>query len=65
MHYGMKEYQRKATLVPIVLHKFEDTELCVMSGYDEYLHIFYGDYMKLPPEEQRRTHDYNGYFWKS
>ena len=65
MHYGMKEYQRKSTLVPIILHKFEDTELCVMSGYDEYLRIFYGDYMKLPPEEQRRTHDYNGYFWKN
>lgn len=34
---------------------FEDTTICVPSGYDKYLTLVYGDYMKLPPEEKRTT----------
>lgn len=33
--------------------KFEDTELYIMNGYNEYLTLQYGDYMTLPPEENR------------
>lgn len=33
--------------------EFEDTELFIMNGYDEYLSLQYGDYMTLPPEEDR------------
>ncbi|MDE5704383.1 MAG: LicD family protein, partial [Bacteroidales bacterium] len=33
---------------------FEDTELPVPENYHEYLTQMFGDYMKLPPEEQRR-----------
>lgn len=32
---------------------FEDTTICVPVGYHEYLGMVYGDYMSLPPEEQR------------
>lgn len=32
---------------------FEDTELMIMEGYDFYLTKFYGDYMQLPPVEER------------
>lgn len=32
---------------------FEDTQLCAPVGYDDYLHIAFGDYMKLPPESER------------
>jgi lipopolysaccharide cholinephosphotransferase len=28
-----------------------------MSGYDEYLSVTYGDYMKLPPVEKRVRHN--------
>lgn len=43
---------------------FEQTTFMVASGYDEILKTVYGDYMKLPPKEQRITHhDFNAY-WK-
>lgn len=32
---------------------FETMELCVPEKYEEYLSAIYGDYMKLPPEEDR------------
>ena len=35
--------------------KFEDLYFNVPKGYDEYLTYTYGDYMKLPPEEQREN----------
>ena len=36
-------------------HLFEGREVWIPSQYDYYLKRFYGDYMKLPPEEQRNT----------
>lgn len=33
--------------------RFEDTELSIPAHYDEVLTCIYGDYMKLPPKEQR------------
>ena len=35
---------------------FEDIELRGMELADEYLKWTYGDYMKLPPEDKRKTH---------
>ena len=32
---------------------FEDTKIRIPVGYDSYLKILYGDYMRLPPEEDR------------
>ena len=37
---------------------FEDTTICIPSGYDNYLSLVYGDYMQLPPE-QKRTIQHN------
>ncbi|HHF6764006.1 TPA: phosphorylcholine transferase LicD, partial [Haemophilus influenzae] len=28
----------------------------VMNGYHEHLTQYYGDYMKLPPEEEQKPH---------
>ena len=43
---------------------FEDGEYMVASGYDEILRAIFGDYMQLPPEDQRVTHhDFEAY-WK-
>lgn len=33
--------------------KFENVDVPVMAGYKSYLHRIWGDYMKLPPVEQR------------
>ena len=35
---------------------FEDTEFFTFAAYDAYLKEMYGDYMQLPPEEQRNKH---------
>lgn len=37
---------------------FEDTRFRVPEGYDGVLRLFYGDYMQLPPEEDRVGHHY-------
>ena len=42
--------------------RFEDRTYKVMIGYDDYLCRTYGDYMKLPPEEQRATHQFEAYW---
>lgn len=36
-----------------LLMKFENKEFFVMNGYDDILHRRYGDYMSMPPEDQR------------
>ena len=33
---------------------FEGIKAMAIKGYDEYLHMKYGDYMTLPPIEKRR-----------
>lgn len=38
-------------------HKFESLIVNVPKNYDNYLTTCYGDYMKLPPEDQRVTHE--------
>lgn len=38
---------------------FEDTEICLMGGYNEYLTQMFGDYMSLPPVEERVSHHYH------
>ncbi len=45
-----------------VLHKFENTQYHIPQNYDDILKLCYGDYMKLPPEEQRvGHHDFSAY----
>lgn len=43
---------------------FENQICKCTSHYDEYLSQRYGDYMRLPPEEQRRAYHGGDYFWK-
>ena len=42
--------------------EFEGKLYKTMAGYKEYLEHTYGDYMKLPPVEQRQTHKFEAYF---
>ena len=39
-----------------VLTPFEDAEFFIPGNADKYLSQQYGDYMQLPPEEDRMTH---------
>ena len=41
--------------------KFEDLKINAMKEYDKLLKLGYGDYMKLPPEEKRYSHEINAY----
>ena len=41
---------------------FEDRTYKVMAGYDDHLRCTYGDYMQLPPEDQRVTHKFEAYW---
>lgn len=64
-HYRMGEWHPKKNMESFILHKFEDTELYVMVGYDENLRKPYGDYMRIPPENKRRVaHNYETFYWK-
>jgi len=38
---------------------FENTEICIMEGYDQYLTQIYGNYMSLPPVEERVSRHYH------
>lgn len=40
---------------------FEDRTYKVMQGYRDYLERTYGNYMALPPEDQRVTHKFEAY----
>lgn len=46
-----------------MLHKFEDKELYIPGDYHALLQACYGDYMKLPPEEERVTHHSFEAYW--
>lgn len=63
-HYGMGEWQPKKYMDNFELHMFENAEFYIMSGWDANLKSLYGNYMQLPSEEKRVSHDYNRYYWK-
>lgn len=44
--------------------EFEGRTFMAISKYDLYLTQTYGDYMKLPPEEQRHPYHCQEYYWK-
>ncbi len=54
--YGPGEAYRKRDVFPRVKLPFEGEQFFAPACYDGYLRGIYGDYMKLPPKEKRKTH---------
>lgn len=53
--YRMKEIFDVRMYQNFIEHVFEDRKFYIVKEYDLFLRQIYGDYMKLPPEEQRCT----------
>ena len=60
------EWHRTEDFSSTILMPFEDTEVMVMNGYDRVLRECFGDYMTLPPVEQRVGHSdgLTKFYWK-
>lgn len=58
--YGRKETMLKKD-VSYIEFKFEDLKVKGLKNYDSYLTNLYGDYMKLPPKEERETHSFKAW----
>lgn len=56
-------YQKEDLFEPI-LHIFEDTKFYIPNNYNQILKLTFGDYMKLPPEEEQIPHHSQDVFWK-
>lgn len=52
--YKDKEIYPRHWLGTPAKSQFEDFEVCIPEHWDEYLRHFFGDYMKLPPVEERQ-----------
>ena len=46
----------KSAFDSFIYAEFEGKNYRIPQGYDAWLKAFYGDYMKLPPEEKRVSH---------
>ena len=62
--WKMREYYKTSAFDNYKLVPFEDGEFYVMQGYDGALRAKYGDYMQLPPVEERvAPHGNAKYYW--
>lgn len=62
--YGLKEWLKKEVFENYVELPFENKLRKCIAGYDMYLSSLYGNYMQLPPENERKRHHLNPAFWK-
>ncbi len=54
--YGRKEVIKKEWMEPTVYFPFDRLSVPLYKDYHKYLSGLYGDYMQLPPEDERKTH---------
>lgn len=60
-----RNYQLTDDFETTFLVPFEDGKFMILNGYDRYLKNIYGDYMTLPPEEERvPKQSMMNFFWK-
>ena len=58
---GAKELMRKEDLFPARRVRFEDISVMIPDNAEDYLKSMYGDYMKLPNEKDRTSHNFRAY----
>lgn len=62
---GVRNYQLCEDFDSTIDAAFEGKTFKIMNGYDRVLRNIYGDYMQLPPENQRQPkHGHATLFWK-
>ena len=61
--YGIKEWMTKEVFANYNKILFEGRELMAIKDYDTYLCHLYGEYMKLPPVDQRVNHK-SRFYWR-
>lgn len=54
--YGVREVVKKSVFDSYIELPFEGKQFPAIKDFDTYLRAIYGDYMKLPPVEQRISH---------
>lgn len=65
VRYGVKEFRPIETFADTKIVQFEDRQVCITTGYDQFLRLQFGDYMKLPPAEKRvPIHSFQTNYWK-
>ena len=61
---GVRNYQLCEDFAETIDTDFEGRKFKIMNGYDRVLRSIYGDYMRLPPENQRQPkHGHATLFW--
>lgn len=64
MQNGFREWQPRESMDRFVLHQFEGGQFYIMEDYKTSLSHLYDDFMQLPPEDKRKSHIANRYYWK-
>ncbi len=62
--YSRRYYHQKEWFAKSLMHKFEQGLFPIPQGYDALLKNVYGDYMKLPPEDERVAKHHADIYWK-
>ena len=63
--YGAHECIMTKDFMNTLAVPFEDSEIRIMSCYEEFLTKVFGDYMKLPPVEKRTSHSIDAWIIKN
>lgn len=57
-----KEVQKSKNIIEYTDVEFENMNIMIFKNYDEILKTTFGDYMQLPPENQRKAHGLIAYW---
>ena len=57
-----KEVQKSKNIIEYTDVEFENMKIMIFKNYDEILRTTFGDYMQLPPENQRKAHGLIAYW---